>query len=62
MRIKKNKFVCVIFILLVFSLVLPIFSYCADTAYVWSEVSSPIVSTASILSEGERQFLKSYLW
>lgn len=62
MRIKKNKFVCVIFILLAFSLVLPIFSYCTDTTYVWSEVSSPIVSTASILSEGERQFLKSYLW
>lgn len=55
MQSKKNKFVCLVIILLVFSLVAPFCSYGADdTSYVWSELSSPIVSTSSVLSEGER--------
>lgn len=63
MQSKKNKFICIIIALLVFSLVVPFYSYGVDdTSYVWSELSSPIVSTSSVLSEGVRQLFKPYLW
>ena len=59
----KNKFMFFILLLLVFSFALPFYSYgFDDTSYVWSEISSPIVTTSSVLSEGEREFLESYLW
>ena len=52
MRIKIYK---LFFIFLIISLVMPFYAYASnDTSYVWSEVSSPIVSTSSVLSEGER--------
>ena len=55
MQSKKNKFICVVIILLIFSLVVPFYSYGADDiSYVWSELSSPIVSTSSVLSQEER--------
>ncbi len=63
MQSKKNKFICTIITLLVFSLILPFCSYATeDTSYVWSELSSPIVSTSSVPSVGEREFFMSYLW
>lgn len=58
MQSKKNKFICIIILLLVFSLIIPFYSYGADdTSYVWSELSSPIVSTSSVLSEGSGNLL-----
>lgn len=55
MQSKKNKFIYIITVFLIFSVVLPFYSYGSDdTSYVWSELSSPIVSTSSVLSEGER--------
>ena len=55
MQSKKNKFIYIITVFLIFSVVLPFYSYGADdTSYVWSELSSPIVSTSYVLSEGER--------
>lgn len=50
----QNKIYKLGFIFIIFSLMLPFYSYASDTTYVWSEISSPIVSTASVLSEGER--------
>lgn len=51
----QNKFTYFIFILLIFFLLIPYFSYATDaTSYVWSENSSPIVTTSSVLSEGKR--------
>ena len=59
----KNKFIYFILLLLIFSFALPVYSYGSDnTSYVWSEISSPIVTTSSVLSEGERKFFKPYLW
>jgi len=59
----KNKFIFFILLLFLFSFALPFYSYGVDdTSYVWSEISSPIVTTSSVLSEGERKFFKSYLW
>ena len=59
----KNKFICFILLLLIFSFAIPFYSYGVDDAsYVWSEISSPIVTTSSVLSEGERKFFKPYLW
>ena len=63
MHIFKNKFIYFILLLLIFSFALPFYSYGVDdVSYVWSEVSSPIVTTSSVLSEGERKFFESYLW
>lgn len=51
----KSKFIYFILLLFIFSFVLPFYLYAADdTSYVWSELSSPIVTTSSVLSEGER--------
>ena len=51
----QNKIYKIIFILIIFSLVIPFYAYASnDTSYVWSEISSPIVSTSSVLSESER--------
>lgn len=59
----KNKFISFILLLPIFSFFLPFYSYgIDDTSYVWSEISNPIVTTSSVLSEGERKFFKSYLW
>lgn len=42
-------------IIIIFSLVLPFYTHAtSDISYVWSEFSSPIITTSSILSEGER--------
>lgn len=55
MQMFKNRIYKLIFIILTISLILPFCSNATtDTSYVWSEISSPIVSTSSILSEGER--------
>lgn len=54
----RNKFGFIILILLVFSLILPFCVYgFDDTKYVWSEISSPIISTSAVLSQGEGNFL-----
>lgn len=54
MHIFKNKFIFFILLLLIFSFVLPFYSYGVDdTSYVWSELSSPIITTSSVLSEKE---------
>ena len=51
----RNKIYKLVFILLILSFALPFYSYGVDdTSYVWSELSSPIVTTSSVLSEGER--------
>lgn len=43
------------FIFLILSFVFPFFICAADdTAYVWSEISSPIITTSVVLSENER--------
>lgn len=43
------------FILLILTFIFPVFIYATDdTAYVWSEISSPIVTTSTVLSENER--------
>lgn len=63
MQMFKSKIYKLFFIFLILSLVLPFCSYATDaTSYVWSEISSPIVTTSSVLSEGERKFFESYLW
>lgn len=55
MYILKSKFIYFILLLIVSSFILPFYSYGTDiTSYVWSEFSSPIVTTSSVLSEGER--------
>ena len=55
MRIFKNKIYKLAFIFLIFSLIVPFYSYGNNnTSYVWSEASSPIVTPSSVLSEGER--------
>ena len=51
----QNKIYKLIFMFLIFSLILPFYAYAtSDTSYVWSEISSPIITTSSVLSEGER--------
>lgn len=50
---RKNKFIIVLSVM--FLLVFSFNCYANNTLYyVWSETSSPIVTTSSVLSEGER--------
>lgn len=55
MHSLKNKFIYFILLLIIFSFALPFYSYGADdTSYVWSEISSPAVTTSSTLLEDKR--------
>lgn len=46
------------FAFLILSFVFPFFICAADdTAYVWSEISSPVITTSAVLSENEGNFL-----
>ena len=55
MHSLKNKFIYLILVLLIFYFILPSYSYgINDTSYVWSEISSPVVTTSSAISDGER--------
>ncbi len=55
MQFFKNKSIFFFIILITFSIILPFYSYGTNTtSYVWSEISSPIVTTSSLLSESER--------
>lgn len=55
MRIFKINFICFIFILFIFSAICPFYIYASDdVSFVWSELSSPIVTTSTVLSQGER--------
>lgn len=46
------------FILLILTFIFPFIILATDdTAYVWSEISSPVVTTSAVLSENEGNFL-----
>ena len=63
MQFFKNKFVYIIIMLLIFSILLPFYSYATEeTSYVWSELTSDILETSQVLSEDKREFFRSYLW
>ena len=53
MQMGKNKFIIVLTAL--FLLAFSFSCYANNTiSYVWSEISSPIISSSSVLSENER--------
>lgn len=63
MQFFKNKFIYIIIVFFIFSIILPFYSYATEeTSYVWSELSSDVIETSQTLSQDKRKFFKSYLW
>lgn len=63
MQFFKNKFIYIVIVFLIFSIILPFYSYATEeTSYVWSELSSDVIETSQTLSQDKRKFFKSYLW
>ena len=63
MQFFKNKFIYIVIVFLIFSIILPFYAYATeDTSYVWSELSSDVIETSQTLSQDKRKFFKSYLW
>ena len=63
MQFFKNKFIYIVIVFLIFSIILPFYSYATEeTFYVWSELSSDVIATSQTLSQDKRKFFKSYLW
>ena len=63
MQFFKNKFIYIVIIFFIFSIILPFYSYATEeTSYVWSELSSDVIETSQTLSQDKRKFFESYLW
>lgn len=63
MFLFKNKLICLIVTVFIISLFIPFFSLAKDkTSFVWSDISSPTLETATTLTEGKRKFPKLNLW
>lgn len=59
----KNKFILIVFTILVFYTLTPFYSYASsDTSYVWSQISNPTVETVSSINKDKRKFFKFNLW
>ena len=63
MFLFKNKFVYVIASILMLLSFLPVYCFAKDnTSFVWSDISTPVIETASAIMQNERKFLRPYLW
>ena len=63
MQFFKNKLIYIIIALFILSIIIPISSYAIkETSYVWSEISSDIIETSSLLNENKRKFFRLKLW
>lgn len=55
----RNKFVLIIFTVLVLYMIVPFYSFASsNTKFVWSEIANPTVETVSSINKDKRKLFK----